>query len=82
MLSKLFSETLAKVYKKEINRSELVSQLFDKLFITVEVYGELSRNKSLIKSLTKILKEGNVEILGSPELATYKADILNWGLEN
>ncbi len=42
--------------------------MFDKLFITVEVYGELSRNKSLIKSLTKILKEGNVEILGSPEL--------------
>lgn len=42
--------------------------MFDKLFITIEVYEELSRNKSLIKSLTKILKEGNVEILGSPEL--------------
>lgn len=32
------------------------------------MYGELSRNRSLIESLTNILKKGNVEIRGSPEL--------------
>lgn len=58
----------------------MVSKLFDKLFITVEVYGELSRNKSLIKSLTKTLKEGNVDILGSPELANLQNRYPNLGI--
>lgn len=50
------------------------------MFITIEVYGELSRNKSLIKSLTKTLKEGNIEILGSPELANLQSKYPELGI--
>ena len=43
--------------------------MFDRLFITMEVYEELSRCKTLIKSLVKNLQKGNIEIIQSSDLA-------------
>jgi len=42
--------------------------LFDRLFITMEVYEELSRCKTLVKPLVKNLQKGNIEIIQSSDL--------------
>ncbi len=42
--------------------------MFDRLFITMEVYEELSRCKTLVKPLVKNLQKGNIEIIQSSDL--------------
>ena len=56
----------------KIDRLDLVFKLFDKLFITVEVYEELSRSKNLIKPLAKNLQKGSIEIMESSDFASLQ----------
>jgi predicted nucleic acid-binding protein len=46
---------------------DLVFKLVDKLSVTTEVYEELSRSKSLIKPLAKVLQKENIEIVESTD---------------
>jgi len=51
---------------------DLIFKLFDKLFITVEVYEELSRSRILVKPLAKSLKKGSIEIMESSDFANLQ----------
>ena len=51
---------------------DLIFKLFDKLFITVEVYEELSRSRTLVKPLAKSLKKGSIEIMESSDFANLQ----------
>ncbi len=46
--------------------------MFDRLFITMEVYEELSRCKTLIEPLVKNLRKGNIEIIQSSEFTNLQ----------
>lgn len=46
---------------------DLVFKLVDKLSVTTEVYEELSRSKTLIKPLAKVLQKENIEIVESTD---------------
>ncbi len=46
---------------------DLVFKLVDKLSVTTEVYEELSRSKTLIKPLAKVLQKENIDIVESTD---------------
>ena len=50
----------------------MIFKLFDKLFIPVEVYEELSRSRILVKPLAKSLKKGSIEIMESSDFANLQ----------
>ena len=54
--------------------------MFDKLFITMEVYEELSRSRTLIKSLVKNLQKGSIEITESSDFSNLQGKYPELGI--
>jgi predicted nucleic acid-binding protein len=59
---------------------DLVFKLVAMLSITIEVYEELSRSKSLIKPLAKVLQKGNIEIAESPDYTNLQGKYPELGI--
>jgi len=64
----------------KINRIALVFTLVDKLSVTVEVYEELSRSKTLIKPLAKVLQKENIEIVESHDYTNLQGKYPELGI--
>jgi predicted nucleic acid-binding protein len=59
---------------------DLVFKLMGKLSITTKVYEELSRSKSLIKPLAKVLQKENIEIVESPDYTNLQGKYPELGI--
>jgi len=62
------------------NRLDLVFKLINKLVVTIEVYEELSRSKSLIRPLANALLKGNMEIVESSDYRNLQGKYSELGI--